>query len=364
VYSLNWPAHGSNPQYLYKAVGLEQPDEMIDFSANINPFGPPSKLKEQWGDLLHGIEKYPDPQTTLLKKKLAGREGIEENQILIGNGGAEIISLIGRLLTGKRVMIVEPAFSEYEQACKVNSCEISYFQLSQDWKVDIELLAKKLWNVDALFFCNPNNPTGLYFHKQITENLLTLCKEHNCYLIVDEAFYDFVPEYESLVPYLKSYPNLILLRSMTKIYAIPGLRLGYVMASAEIIERLSNYQPHWSVNSIAMKVGELCLEEDEYVQHTVQFIESQREYLYEFYRKNQFEVSNSKVNFYLLRDSSFIDQYPLFQFLLKNGIVPRHTFNFPGLKGRWLRFAVRTSQENQRLMEVMLKWRRIHRSFS
>ena len=361
---MNWPAHGSNPQYLYKAAGLEQPDEMIDFSANINPFGPPSKLKEQWGDLLHGIEKYPDPQTTLLKKKLAGREGIEENQILIGNGGAEIISLIGRLLTGKRVMIVEPAFSEYEQACKVNSCEISYFQLSQDWKVDIKLLAKKLWNVDALFFCNPNNPTGLYFHKQITENLLTLCKEHNCYLIVDEAFYDFVPEYESLVPYLKSYPNLILLRSMTKIYAIPGLRLGYVMASAEIIERLSNYQPHWSVNSIAMKVGELCLEEDEYVQHTVQFIESQREYLYEFYRKNQFEVSNSKVNFYLLRDSSFIDQYPLFQFLLKNGIVPRHTFNFPGLKGRWLRFAVRTSQENQRLMEVMLKWRRIHRSFS
>ena len=361
---MNWPAHGSNPQYLYEAAGLEQPDEMIDFSANINPFGPPSKLKEQWGDLLHGIEKYPDPQTTLLKKKLAGREGIEENQILIGNGGAEVISLIGRLLTGKRVMIVEPAFSEYEQACKVNSCEISYFQLSRDWKVDIELLAKKLWNVDALFFCNPNNPTGLYFHKQITENLLTLCKEHNCYLIVDEAFYDFVPEYESLVPYLKSYPNLILLRSMTKIYAIPGLRLGYVMASAEIIERLSNYQPHWSVNSIAMKVGELCLEEDEYVQHTVQFIESQREHLYEFYRKNQFEVSNSKVNFYLLRDSSFIDQYPLFQFLLKNGIVPRHTFNFPGLKGRWLRFAVRTSQENQRLMEVMLKWRRIHRSFS
>lgn len=360
---MNWPAHGSNPQYLYEAAGLKQPNEIIDFSANINPFGPPPKLQEQWGNLLNGIEKYPDPKTTLLKKKLAQREGIEENQILIGNGGAEIISLIGRLLAGKHVMIVEPAFSEYEQACKVNRCEISYFQLSEDWNVDIELLTKKLTNVDALFFCNPNNPTGLYFNKQTIENLLTLCKEHNCYLIVDEAFYDFVPEYESLVPYLSSYSNLLLLRSMTKIYAIPGLRLGYVMASAEIIERLSNYQPHWSVNSIAMKVGELCLEEDEYVGHTVQFIRAEREQLYEFYRSNQFEVTNSKVNFYLLRDPFLEDQYPLFQYLLENGIVPRHTFNFPGLKGRWLRFAVRTSQENRLLMEVMLEWRRIHRSF-
>ena len=95
---MNWPAHGSNPQYLYEAAGLKQPNEIIDFSANINPFGPPPKLQEQWGNLLNGIEKYPDPKTTLLKKKLAQREGIEENQILIGNGGAEIISLIGRLL--------------------------------------------------------------------------------------------------------------------------------------------------------------------------------------------------------------------------------------------------------------------------
>lgn len=361
---MNWPAHGSNPQYLYEAAGLEQPGEVIDFSANINPFGPPPKFQEQWGDLFRGIEKYPDPQTTLLKKKLAGRERIEETEILIGNGGAEIISLIGRLLTGKHVMIVEPAFSEYEQACKVNNCEISYFQLSQDWKVEIELLAKKLGSVDALFFCNPNNPTGLYFNKQTIQKLLTLCKEHNCYLIVDEAFYDFVPEYDSLVPYLKSYPHFILLRSMTKMYAIPGLRLGYVMARAEIIARLSNYQPHWSVNSISMKVGEYCLEEEEYVQQTVRFIGSERERLFEFYRKNQFEVSNSKVNFYLLRDPSLDDQYLLFKYLLEKGIVPRHTFNFPGLKGRWLRFAVRTSGENQLLMEAMLEWRRIHRSFS
>ena len=134
---------------------------------------------------------------------------------------------------------------------------------------------------------------------------------------------------------------------MTKIYAIPGFRLGYVMASPEIIERLSNYQPHWSVNSIAMKVGELCLEEDEYIEHTVQFISSERKHINEFYRSNQFEVTNSKVNFYLLRDLQLEDQYPLFQWLLEKGIVPSHTFNFPGLQGRWLRFAVRTSQENR-----------------
>ena len=130
-------------------------------------------------------------------------------------------------------------------------------------------------------------------------------------------------------------------------FAIPGLRLGYVIANRENIAKLSDYQPHWSVNSVALKIGELCIEEEKYIENTVQFITSERKALVIFYEKNGFEVSPSKVNFYLLRDLQFVDQYPLFQLLLQKGIVPRHTFNFPGLEGRWLRFAIRTSAENE-----------------
>jgi threonine-phosphate decarboxylase len=167
-------------------------------------------------------------------------------------------------------------------------------------------------------------------------------------------------DYEPMAPLIKDYKNLILLRSLTKMFSIPGLRLGYVIANCEIIAKLSDYQPHWSVNSVALAIGNLCIEEDKYIENTVQFITSERKALVTFYEENGFEVSPSKVNFYLLRDSQLIDQYPLFQWLLQKGIVPRHTFNFPGLDGRWLRFAIRTSAENRKLMEAVQEWRTNH----
>ena len=136
---------------------------------------------------------------------------------------------------------------------------------------------------------------------------------------------------------------MILLRSLTKMFAIPGLRLGYVIANREIIAKLSDYQPHWSVNSVALAIGNLCLEEDEYIENTVQFITSERKTLFHFMRKMALKFPLSKVNFYLLRDSRIkMISIHCLQFLLKKGIVPRHTFNFPGLEGRWLRFAIRT----------------------
>lgn len=285
---------------------------------------------------------------------------MNDEEILIGNGGSQIISLVGRLLAGKRVLIVEPAFSEYEKACQVNDCDLSYFQLEEGWEIDFEALRERLSYVDAMFLCNPSNPTGLYYSQEVILPILIECQKQNCLLILDEAFHDFVMDYEPMAPLIKDYKNLILLRSLTKMFAIPGLRLGYVIANREIIAKLSDYQPHWSVNSVALAIGNLCIEEDKYIENTVQFITSERKALVTFYEENGFEVSPSKVNFYLLRDSQLIDQYPLFQWLLKKGIVPRHTFNFPGLDGRWLRFAIRTSAENRKLMEAVQEWRMNH----
>lgn len=360
---MTWPLHGSNPQYLYEAAGLPLPDSLLDFSANINPLGPPAVLQKRWGDLFQGIGTYPDPHTALLKKKIAKREGIEPEQILIGNGGAEIISLIGRRLAGKKVMIVEPAFSEYEKACLVNNCDVSYYKLSDGWEIHLDDLIEKLQGMDAVFLCNPNNPTGIYYKTNIILPLLEVCKRRNCLLIIDEAFYDFVADYESLVPYVIDFPQLILMRSLTKIFAIPGLRLGYLLADKAFVERLSDLQPHWSVNSVAIQAGEWCLEDESHIAETIDFIQSERNLLFEFYQEHHFEVSCTAINFYLLRDCGLTDQYPLFEFLLKQGIVPRHTFNFPCLNGRWLRFAIRTSDENRKLMEAMKAWRRLNPSF-
>ena len=193
---MTWPSHGSNPHYLYEAAGLTKPDQLLDFSANINPLGPPPSIQKNWESFFQGIGQYPDPHTASLKRKLAEREAMNEEEILIGNGGSQIISLVGRLLAGKRVLIVEPAFSEYEKACQVNDCDLSYFQLEEGWEIDFEALRERLSYVDAMFLCNPSNPTGLYYSEEVILPILIECEKQNCLLILDEAFHDFVMDYE------------------------------------------------------------------------------------------------------------------------------------------------------------------------
>ncbi|NKE04025.1 MULTISPECIES: threonine-phosphate decarboxylase CobD [Mesobacillus] len=353
---MKWPTHGANPHYLYEAMNLPVPIETLDFSANINPLGPPPLLKENWGQLLESVIEYPDPHGTNLKRLVAKREGLHESQVLLGNGGAEIISLIGRLLAGKQSVIVQPAFSEYEEACKANGCQVEYHQLPANWAWTGEDLSDKLQQADALFLCNPNNPTGSYYQKSIILHLLEECRRNQCLLIVDEAFYDFLTEYESITPYINEYPNLLIIRSMTKMFAIPGLRLGYLLADPAVIRKIAPFQPHWSTNAIALKAGEWCIESESYIIETIALIQKERQRLFRFYQKRNLLVSPSRINFYLLRDPSLIDQYPFMQYLLKSGIIPRHTVNFPGLEGSWLRFAVKGPEANDKLMEAVEEW--------
>jgi threonine-phosphate decarboxylase len=338
-------------------MNLPFTEERIDFSANINPLGPPPIVRENWESLLDSVTEYPDPAGKALKEKLSVQEGLEENQILIGNGGAEIISLIGRMLAGKKAVIVQPAFSEYEEACRVNGCHVQFHQLLSDsWDWNDDGLSGELQHADAVFLCNPNNPTGVYYPKSIILHLLEECRKHNSLLIVDEAFYDFLPEYEPIVQYITDYPNLLIIRSMTKMFAIPGLRLGYLLADPGLIKRVAAFQPHWNTNVIALKAGEWCLDSESYITETITLIDQERERLFKFYQERNLQFSPSRINFYLLKDPAIQDQLPFLQYLVKRGIVPRHTVNFPGLEGRWLRFAIKGRSDNDKLMEAVDEW--------
>ncbi|MFS0637795.1 threonine-phosphate decarboxylase CobD [Mesobacillus foraminis] len=361
---MKWPQHGSNPQYLFDALELPLPEQRIDFSANINPQGPPPILKENWGQLFAAVTDYPDPKGKELKKKLAEKEGLHPDQILLGNGGAEIISLVGRFLSGRRAVIVQPAFSEYEAACRVNGCDVDYHQLVPDrweWR-DLDL-SSKLRRSNALFLCNPNNPTGVCYPKSVIAGLLKECEENECFLVIDEAFYDFLPDYDSLVPFINENPHLLIIRSMTKMFAIPGLRLGYLVGAPSMIRKLEALQPHWSINALALQAGEWCLESESFVKETRELIERERTRLFAFYQEKGFLVSPSSVNFYLLKDPSLKDQMPFFRFLLEKGMIPRHTMNFPGVEGGWLRFAIKGGRENSILMEAISEWQNHRRSF-
>lgn len=351
------PSHGSNPHYLYDSLSIAQPEETLDFSANLNPLGPPQTLIEKWPDAFDLITTYPDPHASSLTKKLAAMHNTEESRVLVGNGGAELITLVGRFLFHKRVCIVQPAFSEYEEACRSAGCEVTYHTLEEGWRLDPKPLIEKMNHLDAIFLCSPNNPTGVSYDPEAVRTLIAEAEKRDCYLIIDGAFADFLHEEPSYTVELMTNKNLIILRSLTKMFAIPGLRLGYMMAHPEVISAVKRLKPHWSVNALALMAGEICIEEQAYMTATRKFIEEEREKLQLFFEKHHYIYSRSSVNFYLLKDPEQIDQAPFLLYLIKNGIVPRHTENFPGLEGRWLRFAIRTFDENDRLMEVLASWR-------
>lgn len=354
---MKWPSHGSNPHYIYESLSIPQPEQFIDLSANINPLGPPPRLRERWLGFFEKISEYPDPQASALKEMIALKENVCEESVLIGNGGAELITLIGRMLAGKNVLIIQPTFSEYEKACTANECRVVYHQIDDDWTLNMPSLLEKLDGIDAVFLCNPNNPLGICFPYETVLRLAIACKRRGIYLVVDEAFHDFWRRYQSLTPIVKEHHNVILLRSMTKMFAIPGLRLGYVLANSSIIQLLASAQPHWSVNVVAMLAGEECLQETSFIEQTIDYIDKERERLFSFFNHEEFIVSPTETNFYVLRDPNLEDQYPLFEFLLRHGVVPRHTMNFPGLEGKWLRFAIKSTRENTRLMELLKEWR-------
>lgn len=351
------PSHGANPGHLYQASGVEKPESMIDFSVNTNPYGPPCWLKETWPSLFEVVEDYPDPSGKAAKAAIAARFSIGSGNILLGNGAAEIIHFIARHAAGRKVVIATPAFSEYEDACQAYGCEIRHVPVDlENWVLPIEELAEQAKEAAVLFLCTPNNPTGQVFQREELLALLRQTRPFGTWVVVDEAFYDF-DSGESLVAEIASFPHLAVLHSMTKMYAVAGLRIGYVAASQEIIHALAPYQPHWNVNAIALRTAERIAQDTVHAEQTRKWIEEERDWISIELVKAGFTVLPSTVNFYLLRDPALVDQKPLLRFLLGKGVVLRHTENFRGLDGKWLRSAVKGRAENEHLLTALKEWK-------
>ncbi len=355
---LQLPSHGSNTKHLYESLHLERPEKVSDFSVNLNPLGTPVKLQEKWGQWFTLINDYPDPYTNILLEQLAEKENIPITHLLAGNGAAEMITLLARYLAGRKVAVIHPAFSEYETACKNEGCEIVQVVLSApDWKLQLQELEKELWDVAAVFLCNPNNPTGVHYESEAVEALITACASTNTLCIIDEAFYDFLQEPVTFIQEVQNTEHLVIIRSLTKMYCIAGLRLGFLAGNPALLQQIGKTQPHWSVNALAMKAGVACLKDKEHVATTQSYISKERMRLFKKLEELGFEHSPSQLNFYLLRDPAMSGQEKLFHDLLEQGIVLRHTENFPGIKGKWLRAAIKQTAENNLLMEALAAWK-------
>lgn len=336
------PAHGANAAALYKAMNLHMPDQVIDVSENVNHLGHPKQVELQWPNLLRKIAGYPDEQAEPFRSQAADAHQVAAHRVVVTNGAAEGLMALAQLFKQQEIALLQPSFSEYSRTLKQQDC-IIHSILGEDigeYCFNDEVLVKQLENVYACYICNPNNPTGVLLKKQWIEQLIK--KYPHCNFVVDEAFMDWTDESESVVSLVNTYPNLFVLRSMTKMYALAGIRLGYVIG--QYAEKLRNYLPHWNVSAIANEIGCLCLQEKDFVIASREKSSKLRRQMGMDLKSIGCKVSNSAANFLLFQLPEQYNPDEFFTYLLERGIVLRHTKNYVGLDGAWFRIAVKSEE--------------------
>lgn len=326
---------------------------ILDFSANCNPYGMPKGVKEAVIQALDKAECYPDVKCDALRKALAKEEGVTEEKIICGNGAADLIFGLVLARKPKRALLLAPTFAEYEQALDSVECEIVYVPLSEkEGFVPQENFINAITeDIDMVFFCNPNNPTGILADRKYVEKILQRCKNSNAFLVLDECFIDFIenPEDYTMKAYLKNYTNFFLLKAFTKKYAMAGIRLGYGFCSDKnTLENMQAVMQPWNVSVLAQEAGVAALKEKEYVKETFDKIKIEKEWLLEKLKKLELFCYPSKVNYIFFKGPLHLKEK-----CLKQGISIRDCSNYPNLKEGFYRIAVRKREENEKLAEAL-----------
>jgi threonine-phosphate decarboxylase len=355
--------HGGNIYRAAEKLGMEESD-IMDFSASINPLGVPKSVISEIKDVLKQLCHYPDPETKQLRLWLAKHLGISAQSILCGNGSTELIYLMVRALRPERVLIPAPTFSEYEKAVN-NPAKVSCFVL---WEKDgftidpDKFIAAMSGNesatsykssltttVDMAFLCNPNNPTGAVLARESVLKIAGAAQRLKCYLVVDEAFIDFSPD-NSVISEVENNPYLIVLRSLTKIYALSGLRLGYGIIPQSILDLVKEHKEPWSVNSLAQAAGIAALNDTSYRDETFRVMKTEKKVLEDGFRLLNIKYFPTDANFYLLKMDNALE---ILSALWAKGILVRDCSDFIGLDETYIRVAVKSNRENMRLLKEL-----------
>ena len=329
----------------------------LDFSANTNPLGTPPGVLEAVCRTLPQLHRYPDPYCRRLVRAIAAHEQVPESYVLCGNGAAELIYAFCAAAKPRTAAETAPTFAEYAQGLSRVGCAVERYSLRDENSFDLDegflpFLEEK--KPEAVFLCNPNNPTGRLIPLPLLEHILRCCAARGIRLFLDECFLDLTEGGVSAKRFLAEYPGLLILKAFTKSYGMAGIRLGYCLcADSALLRDMAAASPPWNVSSLAQSAGVAALEEREFLRRTVELVRRERSYLAGELTALGFRVCPSQANYLL-----FHGAVGLREKLLQRGIAIRSCGNYHGLDEGWYRVAVRSHGENEALIAAIRQLRR------
>ena len=327
--------------------------DALDFSANVSPLGLPAGVAAAITNALPTADRYPDPLCRELRAALAGAEGVPADWILCGNGAADLIFRLALAVRPRRALLPAPTFAEYEAALQTVGCAVQrvFLREENEFAVTEEFVDAVTPETDIVFLCQPNNPTGQVTPPALVERLVRRCAECGAVLVVDECFLDFLPDRDAWTAkqLLRDAPQLIILKAFTKLYAMAGVRLGYALCGdAALLEKMRGAGQPWAVSSLAQAAGLAALQETAYADAVRALIAEQRPRMAAGLRALGLRVMDGQANYLLFRATPDLGEK-----LRRRGAVVRSCANYPGLDAAWYRTAVRTAEENTRLLQIM-----------
>ncbi|SHJ58904.1 pyridoxal phosphate-dependent aminotransferase [Hespellia stercorisuis] len=326
----------------------------MDFSVNTNPLGIPEGVKEALADAVENCRCYPDIHAAELVHAISGQTGVEPDMVVCGNGASELFMAIVHAEKPKKILIPVPSFYGYERSAQASGAQTVYYEMREDdcFSLTGAFLEQLTDDIDLLFLATPNNPVGNLTDRNLLKQICQVCGEKQITVILDECFIEFTQERGFAEENsLREFPHVIVVRAFTKIYAIPGVRLGYLLCGgSRRTEKIREQLPEWNLSCFAQEAGIAALRENEYRRQSVRYVAEERAYLTRGLQSLGVRVWPAAADFLLIQSRS-----GLYEKLLEQGILIRDCSNFRGLAKGCYRIAVRTHEENQRLMEMVGK---------
>ena len=342
--------HGGN---VYEAKRFLGKQKVIDFSANINPLGLSTKIKNALIDNIEAVLHYPDAGATELRSAICKQYGVKDRNLMLGNGVTELLYLLMRVLKPKDIILPVPSFNEYERAALQVNPSIHYVYLKEEegFKVNFSVLEEKLIDQSLIILGNPNNPIGNLLQLSRFEDFLKIAEKRNCNVMVDESFIDFLPNSQEKTTrgFIEKYDNLYILHSMTKFFAIPGLRLGFGIFPPDIVEKLYLATDCWNVNVLAQIAGKEGIADKDYIAKSREkIIEIRERFLKNLLTIKKIKVYPTSTNFFLINiDNLDISSDKICKLFAQEGILVRNCANFIGLSDKYIRIAINNDKANE-----------------